>query len=68
MSENKYNEELQHIDKETSNTNLMNIESEDIDLSTEIDSTSNFKDLTSDSMVYKLALFFQLKINKNQIY
>lgn len=59
MSENnKYNEELQHIDKETSNTNPMNIESEDIDPSTEINSTSNFKDLTSNSMVCKLSTFF----------
>lgn len=57
MFANKCNEELQNIDKETSNTSPMNTQSEDIDLSIEIYPTSDVKDLPSNFMVCKLCTF-----------
>lgn len=57
MFANKYNEELQNINKETSNTSATNLPLEDIDPLIEIYTTSDFKDLPSNFMVCKLCTF-----------
>lgn len=65
MSKNKDNEKSQHINNETSNTNQVNIESEDIDLSTETNITLSVGDSMFNSTACELStFFFQLKINR----
>lgn len=58
MSKNKDNEESQQINNETSNTNQVNIESEDIDLSTETNITLSVEDSMFNSTACELSIFF----------
>lgn len=67
MSKNKDNGELQYINNETSNKNQVNIESEDIDLSTETNITWSVGDSMFNSTACKLSTFFFSAQNKQTI-
>lgn len=66
MFKNKHNEELQYINNKPSNTNQVNIESEDIDLSTKLNIRLNVEDSMFNLTACELStFFFQLKIDRN---
>lgn len=67
MSKNQDNEELQHINNETSNTNQVNIESGDIDLSTETNITLSVGDSMFNSTACELSTFFFSVQNKQKM-